>query len=44
LMWQFSERIELSRGYIKKMSPAPSRRHQDYSRNLSFSILKIIEK
>ena len=26
------------------MSPAPSRRHQDYSRNLSYSILKIIEK
>jgi len=44
LLWQFSERIELLRGFIKKMSPAPSRRHQDYSRNLSFSILKIIEK
>ena len=44
LMWQFSERIELLRGFIKKMSPAPSRKHQDYSRNLSFSILKIIEK
>jgi Uma2 family endonuclease len=43
-MWQFSERIELLRGFIKKMSPAPSRKHQDYSRNLSFSILKIIEK
>lgn len=44
LLWQFSERVELLRGFIKKMSPAPSRRHQDYSRNLSFSILKIIEK
>ena len=44
LLWQFSERIELLRGFIKKMSPAPSRRHQDYSRNLSYSILKIIEK
>ena len=44
LLWQFSERIELLRGFIKKMSPAPSRKHQDYSRNLSFSILKIIEK
>lgn len=28
LTWRLQERIELIRGYIRKMSPAPSRRHQ----------------
>lgn len=28
LLWQFSERIELLRGKIFKMSPAPSTLHQ----------------
>ena len=28
LLWQFSERVELIKGYILKMSPAPSRNHQ----------------
>jgi Uma2 family endonuclease len=28
LLWQFSERVELIRGFIMKMSPAPSRKHQ----------------
>ncbi|CAM3810896.1 Uma2 family endonuclease [Flavobacterium branchiophilum] len=35
LQWQFSERVELLKGFIKKMSPAPSRKHQTVSRNLS---------
>jgi len=38
LLWQFSERIELLRGFIKKMSPAPSRRHQSISFNLTMKI------
>ena len=28
LTWQFSERVELIKGWIKKMSPAPKRKHQ----------------
>jgi Uma2 family endonuclease len=28
LLWQFSERVELIKGKIFKMSPAPNRRHQ----------------
>ncbi|MCF0071854.1 Uma2 family endonuclease [Dyadobacter sp. CY261] len=35
LKWQFKERLELIRGYIYKMSPAPSRRHQEVVFNLS---------
>ena len=31
LEWQFKERLELIRGYIYEMSPAPSRRHQRLS-------------
>ena len=40
LSWKFSERVELIMGKIFKMSPGPSRYHQDVSRNLShfFSI------
>lgn len=35
LLWQFSERVELIKGYILKMSPAPSVAHQKVSMNLS---------
>ncbi len=28
LLWQFSDRVELIKGYIMKISPAPSRKHQ----------------
>lgn len=35
LLWQFSERVELIRGYILKMSPAPSRNHQTISQNIN---------
>lgn len=34
LTWKFSERVELIKGKILKMSPAPSRRHQEVSWNL----------
>ena len=34
LKWQFAERIELFRGKIFKMSPAPNRYHQNVSGNL----------
>lgn len=39
LKWQFSERVELIKGLIKKMSPAPNRTHQTISQNLNFKIL-----
>ena len=35
LKWQFQERVELFRGKIMKMSPAPSLKHQSVSFNLS---------
>ena len=31
LMFTFSERVELIKGFILKMSPAPSRFHQEVS-------------
>jgi|JI10StandDraft_1071094.scaffolds.fasta_scaffold59602_2 Uma2 family endonuclease len=35
LLWQFSERVELIKGKIFKMSPAPSRKHQVFSLRLT---------
>jgi Uma2 family endonuclease len=35
LLWQFQERVELIKGFIMKMSPAPNRFHQKVSMNLS---------
>ena len=43
LHWQFSERVELIKGFIKKMSPAPSRLHQTISQNLNFKIYSFFE-
>ena len=41
--WKFQERVELLRGKIMKMSPAPSRQHQRISSKLGFSIQKSLE-
>ena len=38
LTWQFSERVELIKGWIYKMSPAPKRKHQVYSKRLIVNI------
>lgn len=38
LRWQFQERVELIRGFIRKMSPAPSMVHQRISNNLSYEL------
>jgi Uma2 family endonuclease len=38
LSWQFKERVELFKGYIAKMSPAPNTFHQEYSGNLHGAI------
>ncbi|MBS9766907.1 MAG: Uma2 family endonuclease [Flavobacteriaceae bacterium] len=34
LLWKFQERVELLKGRIFKMSPAPSRKHQEVSSSL----------
>ncbi|MEN0003598.1 MAG: Uma2 family endonuclease [Bacteroidota bacterium] len=36
LTWQFQERVELLRGLVRKMSPAPTDTHQRIILNLSF--------
>ncbi len=40
LKFQFKERLEILKGYIYKMSPAPSRMHQDLLLNLTSVFLK----
>lgn len=35
LLWEFKERVELIKGFIMKMSPAPNLSHQRVSQNLS---------
>lgn len=43
LKWQFDESVELIKGKIYRMSPAPKRKHQDASVNLEFALLKYFE-
>lgn len=43
LLWQFSERVELIKGFIRKMSPAPSLKHQTISQNLNWKIYSFFE-
>jgi Uma2 family endonuclease len=43
LLWQFSERVELIKGFILKMSPAPSRKHQTISQNINQYFLNFFE-
>ena len=38
MSWRFKERVELIKGLIYKMSPAPSRRHHAISRELLIEI------
>ena len=44
MRWQFQERVELIKGFILKMSPAPNRFHQTVSKNVSFKIYSFFEK
>jgi Uma2 family endonuclease len=44
LMWHFKERVELIKGKIFKMSPAPSSFHQDISWQLTREIDKVFHK
>ena len=44
LLWQFSERVELIKGFILKMSPAPSMKHQKVSMNITVEISSYLKK
>lgn len=41
LRWKFDERVELFKGKIFKMSPAPNRRHQEISMRVSFTLFNL---
>ena len=43
LLWQFTERVELIKGKIFKMSPAPSRKHQDISMCITLMLAKFLK-
>lgn len=43
LKWQFDERVELIRGRIFPMSPAPSRKHQDICMSLTAAFLPALK-
>lgn len=40
LLWKFQERVELLKGQIFKMSPAPSMKHQSISQIINFKLLR----
>ncbi len=44
LLWNFKERVELIKGKIFKMSPAPNSFHQDISGNIFFELRSYINK
>jgi len=44
LKWQFDERLELIKGKIFKMTPAPNRLHQDYTGFIYYSIFNFLHK
>lgn len=44
VLWQFSERVELIKGFIRKMSPAPNRFHQVVARNITGIFLNAFKK
>ncbi|MEO1589629.1 MAG: Uma2 family endonuclease, partial [Bacteroidota bacterium] len=44
LLWQFKERVELIRGCIFKMPPAPSMGHQEISTNLMGEIYQYLKR
>lgn len=44
LTWRFKERVELIKGYISRMSPAPTRQHQKISGTIFNSIYNFLHK
>jgi Uma2 family endonuclease len=43
LTWRFEERVELIKGWVTRMSPSASRKHQKISMELSFYIRLFLE-
>ena len=43
LKWQFDESVELIRGKLYQMSPAPKRKHADASVNLEYALLQYFD-
>jgi len=39
LTWRFKERVELIKGWLFKMSPAPRRRHQEISGQMDYLVI-----
>jgi Uma2 family endonuclease len=44
LTWQFNERVELIKGWLHKMTPAPKRKHQRISAEVEFLLMGFIKK
>jgi len=44
LTWRFKERVELIRGKVFKMSPAPSRKHQEIIGELFNQLYSTLKK
>jgi hypothetical protein len=44
LSWKFQERVELLRGYIAKMSPAPTSTHQEIAGTLHWVLRNYLQK
>lgn len=44
LLWRFKERVEIIKGKILKMSPAPATNHQRISRKLSNTLIPFFDK
>ncbi len=44
LTWQFEEMVELIRGKVFRISPAPNRKHQEISMNTTRALLPILNK
>lgn len=42
LTWQLTEWVELIKGKVYHMSPAPKRKHQDITRNIEFPIMQFL--
>lgn len=42
--WKLEERVELIRGRIFKMSPAPNRRHQQISGNIFYELKRFVQR
>jgi len=44
LTWRFKERVELIKGWLHKMTPAPRRKHQRISADMQFLLMSFLKK